>query len=418
MVVLRTVERRVGPASSHRATAKWRSRSVRSMIGVVAALLAATSLYVGCTRRSGQARAGPERRAPAASHPATNQQPAGDPRLADARAALQKGDFLRALELAKQARGRGVPAPAVLEMEGDVFRQTSYLDREIEALRQWTKAAPRDAIPWLRLFYIYADLGWTREAGDAAARALKLAPTNPRAYVARALVSYRSNEPQFGIKYAQEAQRLDPNNREILDLRVSILLKSRRFQEAEAIMRQELARDPQNLADKMKLSEALYGEGKLPESEALLRDIQRAQPDDLETAYQLGMLAYQRGDLTEATRQFERVAAKNAQYSKTLWYLGRIRVQQGRAEEGRKMLKMFQTMDNNTGAYFTAIARLRSRPNDAGIHYELAKHHLGDEEYPEAIVELRRVLELRPHDQKAEADLITALAQQGRITEA
>jgi Flp pilus assembly protein TadD len=129
-------------------------------------------------------------------------------------------------------------------------------------------------------------------------------------------------------------------------------------------------------------------------------------------------MAEKRGDLPEATRQLERAAAMDAQYSHVLWHLGRIYLRQGRTEEGQKLLKRFRKMDANTGAYETALLQLSGRPNDPALHYTIAGFHLAADELPQAVVELRRVLELKPGDARARQDLIAALRRQGRLSEA
>jgi len=344
--------------------------------------------------------------------------PTGDPRLAKAREALARQDFRSAFQECEAAQKQGVPRPAVLELKADLFKATGYLDKEIETVRQWAVAAPRDQHPWLRLFYIYLDLGWRREAAQASDRALQLAPKDARSYVTRALRYYYSSEPALGLKPIQEARRLDPANTALANLHAAILIKTFRFPQAEAILRKTLERDPQNVSDRLALAQALLGEGKAQEAYTELSPVQQQAPDNLDVAFELGVLAEKRGDVAEATRQFERVAAADKHYSNVLWHLGKLYIRQGRAAEGQKLLKTYQTLDLNTHGYETALIRLESRPNDAGLHYQLAQFHLDAEEFPQAIVELRRVLLLRPGDARARQALIAALTRHGRVTEA
>jgi predicted Zn-dependent protease len=343
---------------------------------------------------------------------------AGDPRLAAARAALDQKDYRAALRLCELARREGVPPVATLELETEIFKQTEYLDREIETLRQWQAAAPQDAQPWLRLFYIYLDLGWRRRAAEASEQALRLAPGSPRSRVTRALVFYRSNEPALGVPPIDEAIRLDPTNLEQANLKATILLKAKRFPEAEAVARAALARDPRRPANRMVLAQALLGQHKTAEAAAELREVEKSQPGDIAAIYELGVLAEKERNLPEATRQFERAAAIDAQYSKLLWHLGRVYMQTGREEQGKKLLKTFQQMDANTNAFETALARLDARPDDPQLHAQLARFHLNEGELPAAVVELRAALARSPHDARIRRELAAALARQGRATEA
>jgi tetratricopeptide (TPR) repeat protein len=342
----------------------------------------------------------------------------GDPRLNGAREALVRRDFVTALQRAEAARKQGVPLPDLLEFKADLFKETNYLDKEVATLRQWTAAAPRDHHPWLKLFHIYLDLGWRHEAGKASDRVLQLAPNDPRSLVTRALLYYRSKDPTLGLASIEAAERLNPANREFVSLHATILLKALRFAEAEAEMRRSLTQDLSRSADRLVLAQALLGQRKLVEAAAALRQVQQQEPDSAEAAYGLGIIAQKQGDLPEATRQFQRAAARDAQYSNVLWQLGRLYIQQGRGEEGRKMVRMYETLDANASAFETALSRLESRPDNADLHAQLAQSHLGADELPQAIVEFRRVLELRPNDARARQGLITALTRHGRVTEA
>jgi superkiller protein 3 len=286
------------------------------------------------------------------------------------------------------------------------------------ALKQWAAAAPDDAHPWLKLFHIYLDLGWRAEAGQASQQALKLAPQEPRSQVARALFYYRSNDPAAGLPFIEQARRLDPTNANLANLHTTMLLKAARFADAEREARQLAERDPNSLPNRLLLAQALIGLDRLTEARALLQEVQARDPNSIEAAYQLGTLAQRQNDLPEAIRQFERVVQLEPQYASALFQLGQAYAQQGRREEGRRLQRQFQQLDQRTQEFETALARLEARPNDAGLHYRLAQERLAAGELPQAIVELRRVLELRPKDQAARRDLIAALRRHGRQTEA
>src|SRR5947199_403388 len=82
------------------------------------------------------------------------------------------------------------PPAEVLAVESQVFRGTDYLDKEIDTLQRWARAAPKDYRPLLRLFYVYLDLGWRHEAGLMSEQALRLAPTEAGCQEAGAISHY------------------------------------------------------------------------------------------------------------------------------------------------------------------------------------------------------------------------------------
>jgi Flp pilus assembly protein TadD len=341
-----------------------------------------------------------------------------DPRLTSAYSALQAKDLTGAYRLSVLAEKHGVPRGAVLPLQADIFRAADYLDKEMSALQQWTSAAPRDPLPWIKLFHIYLDLGWKHEAEAASRKAFALAPRNPRCYVTRALLAYRSNEPAAGLPAIKAAERLDPANTEYANLHASLLLKALRFPDAEQKSRQILKKAPQSKEDRLALVQALLGQNKTSEAEAILRSLQSQEPENAEVACQLGLLAEKKHDPIEATRQFEKAAASDAQYSNVLWHLGRLYIQQRRTEEGQKLLKLYARMDANASDYETLLKRLETRPDDISLHYRLARAHQAADELPQATVEFRRVLQLRPAHPAARKDLAAALTRAGRTTEA
>jgi Flp pilus assembly protein TadD len=302
-------------------------------------------------------------------------------------------------------------------VEAELFKQTGYLDREINALRQWAAAA-KDATPWLKLFYIDFDLGWRHEAGEAVKRAVALAPQDPHTLVARAIWSDRSHDSAHALPFVDLAMRLNPANDELANLRATILLKMERNAEAERVLRQALARDPAKTPNRLALAHALLVQGQTEEAVAQFHEVERREPGNVEAAYQLGVLAERQDKVAEAERELERAAAANAGFSNVLWHLGRLYLRRGRREEGRKLLQLYRNMDANTSAFETTLAQLEIRPDDAALHERLAWFHLQAGELPLAVVVLRRVLELRRGDAAARRALAAALTRQGRLTEA
>ncbi len=355
---------------------------------------------------------------PRASVESDNETAGADSRLAGARSAFEQKDFAAALHLTEIARKKGAGESEVLDLRSAIFKATDYLDKEIETLRLWTQAAPRDPKPWIKLFYIYLDLGWRGDADRASKQAVTLASSSSRSQTARAIFYYRSASPELAIPFIAEARLRDPANPGLADLQESILIKARKFDAAEIEARKTLASTPQNTATELALAHALLGQNKNSDAETVLREIQRHDPTNVEAAYELGSLGETNGNVGEAERQFAAAAKLDPGFNNVLWRLGRIYCKQGHASEGRKLLLTFETMEKNTSDYETAQSRLRARPDDEAIHYQLAKHHLAAEEFPQAIVELRRVLELHPQEAAARSDLLHALNHQGRVTEA
>lgn len=370
-------------------------------------------LLGGAPPRDANARKRSERLLQSAERPAAH-----DARLTSAYGALRANDLAGAYRLSVLAEKHGALHREVLPLQAEIFRASDYLDREMTALQQWAVQAPHDPVPCLKLFHIYLDLGWKHEAEMASRKASARAPRNPRCYVARALLAYRSNDPAAGLPAIEAAERLEPANSGLANLHAGLLLKALRFRDAEETLRRTLKKTPQSMENRLALAQALLGQNKTSEATAVLRTLQQQEPDSVEAAYQLGVLAEQKHDRSEAARQFEKAAAIDAQYSNVMWHLGRLYIEQGRVEEGRRLLKLFARMDANASDFETLLKRLETRPDDADLHYRLAQSHRTADELPQAIVELRRVLQLQPTHSSARRDLAAVLTRAGRATEA
>jgi tetratricopeptide (TPR) repeat protein len=122
----------------------------------------------------------------------------------------------------------------------------------VNALRQAVEIEPGFARAWRRLAWAYMSLRWfadtpeqRREANIhgrlAASRYTELAPEDPDGWVTLGLFVFDRDEarPHF-----QRATQLDANNSGVLEMRLLLLIKSGRGEEALALSEQALVLDP------------------------------------------------------------------------------------------------------------------------------------------------------------------------------
>ena len=386
---------------------------------VVAGVLATTSLFSVCLLIAAQPSSYARHEfQPPIQEPSNNLYSFSDAALAEARRFLLNGEFALCLREIKRLAKSGVAPKLIYAAEAEVFRRTAYLDRELDSLHSWAKADPKNEEPQLRLFYKYFDLGWTAEASERSGLARKISPSAMGSLTAAAILQYRSDEPSKALPFVDLAIRQSPSNDRLLNLKASILIKSHMSAVAVPFLRQTLKRNPSYQLNQEALAMALLQIGKEVEAKSIFRQLQLQNPAHIESAYHLGLLAQKQGDVNEAIHQFEKASRLNIKHNNVSFLLGQLYLTHGKVEEGRKLLALYKKLDGNTAAYNQTMAQLRSRPKDAGLHYKMAQFHLGSDELPQAIVELRRVLQLQPIHPSARQELAKALNDNGRATEA
>ena len=138
-----------------------------------------------------------------------------------------------------------------IELYYSVTDETPERDA-VNALRQAVEIEPGFARAWRRLAWAYMSLRWfadtpaqRREANIhgrlAASRYTELAPEDPDGWVTLGLFVFDRDEarPHF-----QRATQLDANNSGVLEMRLLLLIKSGRGEEALALSEQALVLDP------------------------------------------------------------------------------------------------------------------------------------------------------------------------------
>lgn len=122
----------------------------------------------------------------------------------------------------------------------------------VNALRQAVEIEPGFARAWRRLAWAYMSLRWyadtpekRREANIhgrlAASRYTELAPEDPDGWVTLGLFVF---DPDEAAPHFQRATQLDHNNSGVLEMRLLLLIKSGRGEEALALSEQALVLDP------------------------------------------------------------------------------------------------------------------------------------------------------------------------------
>ena len=169
------------------------------------------------------------------------------------------------------------------------------------------------------------------------------------------------------------------------------------------------------------LLEADWKPGRTAEAEqAALAALQRS-PEDLEARYWLARAQDLQGRVSEAEENYLRAAKQDIQFESLPYNLGTLYQRSSdpnRRREGERLLKLYSVVTNNTSEFSQANLILRQQLTDPAAHRDMAVWHLKVGHVPSAIMELHRVLELKPNDSEARHRLGKILRAEGRMSEA
>ncbi len=159
---------------------------------------------------------------------------------------------------------------------------------------------------------------------------------------------------------------------------------------------------PSPPGEKVKRAVELLQQGRLDEADALLRQSLRQDPDQVDALHFLGVLAAKRGRPEEGVELIRRALAQNPYYVDALNNLGNLLLTGDRVDEA-------------VAAYRRAIALA---PDHANAHANLGIALRRSGKLPEAVAALRQATALEPRHAIAHYHLAKLLADLGRYEEA
>lgn len=303
----------------------------------------------------------------------------------------------------------------------EVYRAVNYLDREIDALQTLIKLQPNYLDAYLQLAGIYRQLHWSDDALKVLKQAEPIAAGSSEFYLGRAYILYARTEFQRGIDELLALVKRDPTNDKAYNLLSYCYWQQNRFPEAVSAIQQAIRLKPKEPLYHQRLGAIIVSQPK-PERyrDALPAFLKAAElePDNLVTHYWLGVCYRQMGKLDEARKELEKVAAASLNVESVALELGQLYLMQGKKKEGQQLLDWHRQAQRRANAMRTALTLLRVQPQKPEGHFQAAALYFEEGNYPFAIVEARRTLQIAPQHAKAKALLIQALDQAGRKAEA
>lgn len=309
-----------------------------------------------------------------------------------------------------------------------LFGRAGYLDREIDEMETVLHLAPRDVNTAFQLSQIYLQLGWLPEARAKLVQGMRIAPNDVRVFIILTTQAYmRFMYPQME-QAATEGLRHYPDNVRLTTMLSEAERLEGHLPQAESLLRHAIAvakNSQQREADLVGFAHLLLDKGWNPprysEAEQAARAALKITPSDPEAHYWLGRALQLQGKDAKAIPEYAFTARYNPQFESVALYLGRLYARSSNhalRAKGTALLAFYDHQQSVADHLDVARTALRDHPNQPEAHAKMAAVYMETRQFPEAIVELRRVLRMRPKDRNARPLLVRALKAAGRNTEA
>jgi Flp pilus assembly protein TadD len=303
-------------------------------------------------------------------------------------------------------------------MLGELYDSQRKLDLAIEAYKRALALDPHNVHALKNLAFRYVSLGWNRDAEALLSRAVQEMPDEARLHIAWGLAAFQRTDHTTAERELREALRLTPNNPAIYPLLAQVYQYAQKDDEALQIIEEGLPRVPDRTLLLMTRARVYLHKN---DPDSALRDIEevlRLDPGSAQAHHLRGLILRKKGDIVGATRDLEWVHQQEPTDPNTMLLLGQLLIQQGRAEEGRKLIAERASLTKAAEDRSRAGLNVTLKPHSPDAHLQLGQDYLAGGDYPRAIVEFKRVLELRPQDREARSLLARALQGAGRAQEA
>jgi tetratricopeptide (TPR) repeat protein len=325
--------------------------------------------------------------------------------LADAESdiALQNYDKARGL-LLPWLSAHPNDAQALFDL-GYIDDAESHPDSAIANYKKSIEADPKRFESRLSLGLLLARQGQSPEAQEQLTTAVTLTPDPPnpaiQAKAFRALARIeRTNDPAAAKEHLLDALHLGPEQPDDLLLTAEIATANEDDETAEAAYRQVLVKQPESSEATAGLVHLLLKEKKYAEAEPLLRTAIGRDPDNPALNSQLASTLTYEGKKDEALTLIEKLHTLKPDDPLIGGMLADAYIQNGNPEKGEPIL----------------VDLLKKYPQNADLINSWAESLLQQHRYPEAIAAFQSALKLSPENAEDWMDLAIAASQDKKYT--
>jgi putative PEP-CTERM system TPR-repeat lipoprotein len=185
--------------------------------------------------------------------------------------ALGTGDFATA-EQRLAAAFKNKPSSELLLLTTRAQWAQKKQEPALKAMRDWLKDHPNDVPIQLQLAGAYLSMGKEAEAAAGYEQVIKIIPNDVLALNNLAWLN-RDKAPKQAMDYAQQAYQLAPKDPLVLDTLGMLTLKNGDTSRAVSLLRDAVARSPNDAQIQVHLATALLQQGRTAEAQKLLQTV-------------------------------------------------------------------------------------------------------------------------------------------------
>lgn len=185
--------------------------------------------------------------------------------------ALGTGDFATAEQKLSAASRKRPDSDLLLLATRAQWAQKKY-EPALQALRGWLKDHPKDVSVQMSLGDAYMNIGKDAEAAAVYEQVVKLVPDSVPALNNLAWLN-RDRAPQRAMDFGQQAYQLAPKDPNVLDTLGMLTLKNGDTGRAVSLLREAVARAPNDAQIKVHLATALIQQGRTAEAQKTLEAV-------------------------------------------------------------------------------------------------------------------------------------------------
>lgn len=287
---------------------------------------------------------------------------------------------------------------------GEIERQANHFDAAMQAYREVLARDHNNTQALAGMGFLYVDVGWPLEAERLLEPAVRAQPQDPFLKLPLALAYMQRGGSTKAEPLLQDAHRLAPDNVPLWSALLRLYNDTGRYQETLTLAEEALAKSSGGqqtliLYDK---GMAQYKLNAIPEATATLSKALAQHPNNVYARYYFALCLQRSNQFEDAARELHTVLQQSPDNQQARQVLAQLDLRLHRTAEAQQMLAEHRRREIIEQKRNRIVETVATEPNSAQAHWQMALLCAQDKNVQRLVVELRKTLELDPHNREAQ----------------